>query len=225
MTTIIYSKNRAMQLGGLLTSMEMYFPWSDEIFVIYKCTTDEHWESYRLLKMEWPDVTWAKQQNFKDQTEWILSQATTVCFLMDDCLFFKRVTERPVPGRKESISHRLGENTVNKSHFNYTISLDGNVFRAGEFLECCKVIQYNNPNELEGRLVPYQANFKQTITEQYLVGLPHNRVSDSSGCKYSGRYTDEYLLEAFMEGDRIWVDQMDFSKVNGPHNYNIKYEF
>ena len=214
-----------MQLGGLLTSMESYFPYSEEVFVIYKGTTMPQWESYDTLKKEWEDVHFIKESFLKGQTEYILSQAKTVCFLMDDCLFYRGVPNKPEPKKWESISHRLGENTNNKNHFTYNISLDGNVYRCKDILECMKPIQYYNPNELEARLVSYQPNFKQRITEQYLVGLPHNRVSDSSGCKYSGRYTEEYLLDAFNEGDRIWVEKMKFENIRGPHDYNVNYEF
>ncbi len=228
MITLIYSKDRAFQLDGCLRSMYQRVPFLDEVVVIAKGTTEEHKESYNILQSEHSDVMIVHETDLQMQTEFLINSSSKsyLQFVMDDDLFFRDVPRNlEMPGRRESVSLRLGENTCNKNHFDYTISLDGNIYRKGEIAMLMLNTTYENPNHLESRLVPYQPNIKQRITEQYLVGIPHNRVSNASGCKFSNKYTTEELLQLYTDGARMQPQLMDFSNIFGPHNYNIEYVY
>ena len=212
-----------MQLDALLRSKEKYFPQSKkgDTYILFTTTNDVHRETYYAFAAG--NRLW-EQGNFKQDTESILSATDQICFLCDDDIFYKPVPEKPVATKWHTVSLRLGPNVTDKKHFKYTISLDGNVFRTWDLLKCMEKIEYNNPNQLEGGLVPYHAQFKMTTTEQYLINTPHNRVSDTSRCGFSGKWTEDALAKMFLEGKRINIDAMDYTNITNVHK-EIDYEF
>ncbi len=220
---LIFSKDRPMQLDACIVSAKRYFPWFT-IAVIYQSSHELYAHGYQMVSRYHPDVSMYKEKNLKLQTTELVGTHHRITFLMDDCLFYRLA---PIPrfGSWETYSLRLGDNTNNKNHFSYSISLDGNTFNSPEILPLIEEIEFNNPNDLEARLVPYHSKFKMHVTEQYLVGLPHNRVSESSGCKYTNDFPVEYLGKMFLEGSRIDIDKMKFDSITGPHAYHIRYEF
>ena len=226
MLAIIFSKNRAMQLDALLRSMDLYFNDLSLVVVLWRATSKGHRACYQVLQDERisPKYFFAEEVDFKKQTEWMVRTADEIVFLVDDDIFYKPVPKFTKLNTGETRSLRLGDNVNNKAHFNYTISVDGNIFRRQDILPYMEEIDYTNPNELEGRLVPYQHNFKMLTTEQYLIGVPHNRVSDSSGCKFTGDYGEDDLAEMFINGRRIDIESMDYSNIRGVHS-NINYIF
>jgi hypothetical protein len=213
-----------MQLDALLRSMGEYFTYPKEVFVLFKATDALHRKCYKALEKEHPNTKFVKETNFKEQTESLTSESKEICFLVDDDIFYNKVRKWPVVRSGETVSLRLGSNVRNRNHFNYTISVDGNIFISSEILECMQSIKYSNPNELEGRLVKYQGKFKMYHSEQYLVGIPHNRVSDSSSCKFSGHYNETDLAIRYMEGQRIDYKAMDYSNIGSVHA-EIDYKF
>ena len=211
-----------MQLDALLRSIVKYFPYSDKVIILFEAT-DLHLRTYHKSGSGDYFYLW-EQGNFKQNTEAILSATDQICFLCDDDIFYKPVPEKPVATKWHTVSLRLGPNVTDKKHFKYTISRDGNVFRTWDLLKCMEKIEYNNPNQLEGGLVPYHAQFRMTTTEQYLINVPHNRVSDTSRCGFSGKWTEDVLAKMFLEGKRIDIDAMDYTNIPNVQK-EIDYEF
>jgi len=223
MVALIFSKNRAMQLDALLRSMEENFDYCVVVFVLYTATNKEHQDGYDKLISD-KRAVFIKQTDFKKNTEDIIREFGHVCILCDDDIYYKRVKNKPKIKHHETYSVRLGSNVANKRYFDYTISLDGNVFLAYDLLPLLEKEQYNNPNDLEKVLVKSQNQFKQIYDEQCLIGIPHNRVSTGSGCSFSGGYTEDSLAINFNVGFRIDYKAMDFSNIDNVHK-DIDYKF
>ena len=212
-----------MQLDACIMSIKAHYPWFP-IIVLYKATSDFYEAGYIRCQQLHPDIDFMKETDFKKQTIFFLGMFVTVTFMTDDDLFYKE-TPKPKVSPMTTISHRLGEHTKNKNHFNYTISLDGNIYMCRDLIPLIEEIDCYNPNDLEARLVQHHGRFTMETPGQFLVNLPHNRVSDSSGCRHTNDFTTEYLNALFLEGVRIDQTQMDFTNISGPHMYNIPYKF
>ncbi len=217
---VIFSKNRAMQLEALLKSMSKHAPYLVPK-VIYTHTNDVHRQAYEILQTEYPDAEFI----FEDDTRQQILQAIQtllMCFLCDDDVFFKDIpVEEEIELKEfETLSVRLGEH-IKKAHFKYKLSLDGNIFVSKtmkKFLEGFSGLAFLNPNKLESALIGSH-NSKMTLkyNEQCLVGIPHNRVSESSGCHFTGKYSEDDLCKLFIDGKRLSFDPKDFEKIPDVH--------
>tara|TARA_R110002167_G_scaffold221731_1_gene426682 strand:- start:27 stop:923 length:897 start_codon:yes stop_codon:yes gene_type:complete len=134
-TSIIFSKDRALQLDLALKSIRENFLPNNKIIVIYSTSSDIYEQSYLELSLEHPDVKLLKQTSsiFKD-----IHCAITACeseyvmFFTDDNIVYRKVefTEEDVfdlfnvPIQDMfgndvtycSLSLRLGKNTINRDY-------------------------------------------------------------------------------------------------------------
>ena len=87
--TIIFSKNRAMQLDCCLKTF--YKQCQDakrtEIFVLYTTTSGTHEKSYTILEQEYPNISFIQENNFKEDLLEIISNKTHILFVVDDTIF------------------------------------------------------------------------------------------------------------------------------------------
>ena len=93
-TSIIFSKDRALQLDLTLKTIKQNFKLSDDIIAIYKTSEQQHEESYEALKGEHPDVTFRKQSSslFLDIMDTINSvRSDYVCFFTDDNIVYRKI--------------------------------------------------------------------------------------------------------------------------------------
>lgn len=154
-TSIIFSKDRALQLDLTLKSIKQNFPQSNKLLVIY-AVSEEHAKSYELLASEHEDVIFYKQTAslFLDISKAVGKSQEYVCFFTDDCIVYRKVPfeiNKIVAFFESSfvkdengnsvdfscLSLRLGENTTRrnddqgKTH-NDVLPPQGNI--VGEFL-------------------------------------------------------------------------------------------
>jgi len=88
MTTIIFSKDRAMQCRLCLeTFFENVKEKETSVVVLYNTTSDRHEASYEILKKEQPHVSFIKEVSFQDDLLKILANKIYVLFVVDDCIF------------------------------------------------------------------------------------------------------------------------------------------
>ena len=180
---IVFSKNRPMQLRSLLESM-FHFIGDDivgSVSVIY--TFDPGYEAgYSKIASKFPEVLFVDEINFRDQTISLIEKAKShVCFLVDDIIFYNKITKEIVPENNEvCFSLRLGKN-CSFSHpanswynlpqfqedenyvswkwlgaeydFGYPFSLDGHIFRKEDILQICNSVIFRSPNSFENALV------------------------------------------------------------------------
>jgi len=89
LATIIFSKNRAMQLHACLTSLKKHTQdYSKiDIFVLYKATEYEH--QYEILKKEFPEVSFILEIELTKQICGIILKYDAIMFVVDDTVFYR----------------------------------------------------------------------------------------------------------------------------------------
>lgn len=90
-STLVFSKDRAMQLHALLQSIETWGDIYDNIIILYTYSNEEFKQGYELLKSRFTKYTFIKETDFeKHVREFITNNPTKfISFLVDDILFFK----------------------------------------------------------------------------------------------------------------------------------------
>lgn len=116
-------------------------------------------------------------------------------------------------------------NWTQHGDFYYPGSIDGHIFRTADVRQMLEGKSFPNPTALECALVegcnelaterPLMACYPHSV----YVGNPINRVSEQSGVRYGTTYpvTAEECNRRFLAGERIDLERMDFSHVNGAH--------
>lgn len=161
-TSIIFSKDRALQLDLTLKSIKRNFPQSSEQVVIYDCSDGEYEKSYEILKTEHPNVAFNRQTPANDGGLFLdvfrcirgAGHAPNIytCFFTDDCIVYREVTFTQneitklfyVPVKDSMgndvhfscISLRLGQNTIQRDYGDGVLNPDAvpNVSSVGAFL-------------------------------------------------------------------------------------------
>jgi hypothetical protein len=93
---IIFSKDRALQLDGLLRSMLHHVTGAYSIHVLYCASNAAHAHAYRELTdgIQHSDrIQWTKEADFRKDLVHTLqgTQTASVCFLVDDIVFIRPV--------------------------------------------------------------------------------------------------------------------------------------
>lgn len=87
--TIIFSKNRPLQLDLTLTSNEIFCKdrkIGNEV-ILYKATTERFEIAYRQVAKEHPNTIFIKEEEFKRDLLALLDRRHYVLFIVDDCVF------------------------------------------------------------------------------------------------------------------------------------------
>ncbi len=246
---IIFSRDRAMQLDGLLKSIRQNCNVFDNINVLYKTTSPDHKKAYDILMDKQRKCNFVEETKFRINTYYLLNRHyDKTCFLVDDCIAYRKIKEieklwlKKISKRNIIFSLRLGLNQRNapgivgkfdwskeKGDFNYPLSVDGHIFKTGYIANLIKEFDFINPNKLEVGLQKFKKSappFMACLNESMIVSIPVNRVSDTSGCSAGEKhnYPIEYLNKLFLKGKRLDYDNMDFSNIRGCHR-EIKFEF
>lgn len=106
--------------------------------------------------------------------------------------------------------------------FGYPLSLNGTVYRSADLLPLLD-FPLQNPTQLEAGLAARAGRFAPewlaAPAHSCCVSLPHNRVSEDSGCPAGANpdWQPGPLLDAFLDGYRLDLDAMDFTGIIGAH--------
>lgn len=92
MESLIFSINRPMQLELCLHSHQLF--WGEKITVLYKATEPEYQEGYEVLKEEYPDVNFLKEDDFKQQVVDYVKRNKYTLFYCDDDIIIKPITKK-----------------------------------------------------------------------------------------------------------------------------------
>jgi hypothetical protein len=126
MITIIFSKDRALQLDLLLRSIKENNKENLNIHVLYKCSNERHEKSYEILAKEHPEATLHKEVNFKQDLLDLILHEMYILFMVDDNIVARKFNTNEMIGLLNyhptaiGFSLRLGGNT------NYCYSLNCN---------------------------------------------------------------------------------------------------
>jgi hypothetical protein len=120
LTALIFSKDRAMQLDALLSSLQLHCrdPQFLQFRVLYTCTTDRHCAQYRELASSYRQVSFIAETDFKSQVLEVLNHSAKILFLVDDSLFVRDFSAQQLSelldrfGEAAGVSLRLGRNTT-----------------------------------------------------------------------------------------------------------------
>lgn len=121
---IIFSKDRALQLDGLLQSMQLHVKGDFTNHILYQASDANHDKAYQEAADELQSehtISWTKESNFAEDLAAILSSIETefVCFLVDDIVFIRELNLLSLDIdtlRRGILSLRLGRGI----HFCYT---------------------------------------------------------------------------------------------------------
>ena len=267
-TSIIFSKNRPLQLDLTIKSIKQNFPDCSQIIVLHNNDT-EFSEAHSTLCNEHCDIlSW--QQGYSLFKDVLNAAAVTennfICLFTDDDIFYRpfqcgnykfldgndvsclslrmgqNITERQhdgVTGQDLCRSIFLAENDMIAwsktmhcygSYWSYDLSVDGHIFRKADIVEMMDELQllqsrYNwgdTPNVLESQLQrfwPLRGNYMMSPKHSVVVNSPNNRVQDShknrSGDVFS--YDSKYLLDTYVAGNRISLEDCSFDNIRCPH--------
>lgn len=175
-STIVFSKDRPLQLEGYLTSLMHYSGIkSNNINVLYKGTNEI---SYDRLISKYPDINWVAESNYSEDLKRLISDAEDFILFGCDDVFFKEYfnINHPVETLRKDDSlfafHlRLGVNiegcpkvqdnlkfikwdwTATKSmHWNYPWEVSAAVYRKEDVLKIINSIDFSlcrTPNYFE----------------------------------------------------------------------------
>jgi len=182
LSIICFSKDRAMQLDGLLQSIIRQARATVSITVLYKTTTKSSFQAYQKIIKKYSNFKFVKEKIFEKQVIQIIKESNRfLCFVTDDSLFYEPFElENIIRNPKVfTFSLRLGLNckycytsdrnmklpnfiTTEKSilwnwktakdDFGYPLSLDAHIFKKSVILKMAKKISFVGPNDFENNL-------------------------------------------------------------------------
>jgi glycosyltransferase involved in cell wall biosynthesis len=116
---LVFSKDRALQLDGLLRSF--YRQVTDAaavpVSVLFTCSSPVHGAQYECLAREWPCVRFVLEHDFAVQVRVIVGSCAYICFMVDDAMCVAQFTLTECARQLErhrgavGFSLRLGRNT------------------------------------------------------------------------------------------------------------------
>lgn len=177
--SVVFSKDRAMQLEAFLHSKELLVVSSidDLVYVYYTASSIAHGKAYREVFKSYPWSVPRLQGSFKHDIVQLVPRNGLFSFFCDDQIFVRPWREmEAVPGLSLRLGahltmcyptrqpqplptfRSLGEDRLTWSwadghgDWGYPLSLDGHVFDAGRLREMVTVLNFNSPNSLEAAL-------------------------------------------------------------------------
>jgi hypothetical protein len=229
--TIIFSKNRAMQLEALLRSLSL-----NNVSVIY--THDEYFEDgYEKLMKMYSYIDFIKEVNFKDQVISLIDEYTL--FLVDDeimirpfndhCEEFNEFVDNVdiltlslrmskkydydfLKGISVNIPEFIGNKWEWRKHkhdWGYPMAATTHIFRGSDIFNILLNSKFSCPNTMEiamRRNVPDKP-YAMCCDNAVFINNLANRVQNKFNNKH-GNVSLELLNDLFMDGKRIDIEDM-----------------
>lgn len=249
MTTIVFSKDRAMQLEAFLRSYKRHVAPLRGIFILYAASSEYHEKAYREVFDAYQfAVPVLQSDSFKMDVLRLVPVEGNVVFFVDDQVFI-----RPwIVVEESGLSLRHGLHLTRNYNSNdapqaippyetlddgriswrwadgemawgYPLSLDGHVYHAGEMRAMIEAIEFRSPNTLESELQQFAPSFMQRQATCYrqskVVNVPWNTVQTDWVNRYAGLSSGE-MLEHWEAGKRIALWGID-----GVLNESVHQEF
>ena len=229
--TIIFSKNRAMQLEALLRSLSL-----ENVFVLYKCDDGFRPGYDKLIKM-FPDVCFIGEISFKGQVL-DLMLGEHILFLVDDDIMIRSFSEdcnefEEFKGNEEIITLSLRMATKydyaflrdkevplpdfnggkwewrNHSHdWGYPMAT-AHIFRSKDILPILNKVEFSCPHTMEHALRRNAPDKKYALCfeEAKFINNLANQVQSKYKCK-NAKIPVESLEALFVKGERIDIDKL-----------------
>lgn len=233
---IIFSKDRPAQLDLLLRSLDKQLAPVEKTTVLYHASDHDYAAGYGAIARERPDLSWWGDDFQRDLEMELTRAGKTVTFLCDDDVLYRPIDRMPqallaaMPNlltfslRLAAVNPVWDWTLLDPVDHGYPGSIDGHVFRTEDVQRMIAGQTIGDPLALETVLAhrvsalagerPLMACYR----EQALVGVDVNSVAASGGIRKSGRsfpQPAEELNRRFLAGERISLDALDFSRVDG----------
>jgi len=129
--TVIFSKDRPLQLDLTLTTYEKYTTHRNtkHEYVIYKASDERFEKTYKQVAKEHPNIKFIKETTFKVNLYECMKGKKYVLFIVDDCIFTKKYSMENVCSKLDicegalGFSLRLGANTK----YCYSLNVDNTI--------------------------------------------------------------------------------------------------
>lgn len=229
MTSIVFSRDRAMQLHAFLRSYVKYVTPIQQLSVLYLATNARHAQAYMDVFKGFPFVTPVAQQSFRTDLLAMLPSTGCVVFFVDDILFLRpwQVQETP------NLSLRLGLNLTRNyaSHdapqplppyerteeyitwrwvdgqiaWGYPLSVDGHIYDLAQLRPMIESISFHSPNTLESALQKFTYQFDRGYCYPLskIVNVPWNLVQTDWSNRHADGITADNLLDCWESGQQI----------------------
>jgi len=236
---IIFSKDRAFQLDGLLSSLKENCNIFSCISILYKTSNDYHEKAYKQLSKTRPIPQWWQETDFKRDLLSMMSRREFTCFMVDDMICFKKVPQFEIEDEL-CYSLRLGSNIRNypgknrwnwkeaDGYFKYPFSVDGHIFRTNYIKTLLEAQHYTNPNKLETKLQKYKHEAEPMMSclpESCVVSIPINKTSETSRCSAGDKHPAslKWLNEMYLDGHRMDWQAMNINPCLPHEEIEIKW--
>lgn len=252
MTTIVFSKDRALQLHAFLRSFEIFVTPLETVHVLYKSTSARHEKAYREVFESRPWVK-AKSQSmsFRNDLLSMIPRHGNLVFFVDDIVFIRPWKRLEIPNL--SLRHGIhlthnystagalqplpplypcGEDMVTWKWsegilaWGYPLSTDGHIYDSTEIFQMTDSVQFHSPNTLEAAWQQYVSHFMNRwaicYTEAKVVNVPWNRVQTDFENRYSANPT--MSADEFLS---YWESgkQIDLASLNSQIISSVHQEF
>jgi hypothetical protein len=223
-TSIIFSKNRPLQLDLCLNSIKKNFPQSTQNIVIHNNSV-EFGKAHNQLIKEHPDV------KFWQQSKWLFfdvwdavtgAKNDYVCLFVDDCIVYNKIeieeiNKKLIP-EVSCISLRLGANICERQHEGETFPDKPQSFA---FSECGKYMVWNKTTRPYGSYWSYSLSvdghiFRKDELEEMTYEL--YKVSNLKDWKQTPNELESQLQRFWALSPPLMVCPFQSAVVNSPNN-------
>jgi hypothetical protein len=253
MTTIVFSKDRAMQLQAFLRSYQCHVRPLGMVHVLYLATTERHAHAYAEVFEQFPFLITVPQcEPFRTTLLSLLPKGDgSVLFFVDDQIFIRPWTVLEEAG----LSLRLGLNLTQDYAFNdalqtlppyeelpdgrirwcwangelswgYPLSIDGHVFDAAQIKSMAGAIEFRSPNTLESEL----QRFNYAFYPRYGTCYRESKVVGVPWNVVQGDWINRHMASVDTGSDAMlnyWETgkQIHLSHIDGVLNASVHQEF
>jgi glycosyltransferase involved in cell wall biosynthesis len=125
-TTLIFSKNRAMQLQATIESLFLHCRDTNafDVIVLFKASDALHRKEYDELKTRFPAVAFIEETDFRQQVLSLVANCKYVLFLVDDNIFVKSFSLKDAITALDSQKNALGFSLRLGTNTNYCYTLN-----------------------------------------------------------------------------------------------------
>lgn len=251
MTTIVFSKDRSLQLDAFLRSYQEQVTPNSMVDVLYLATSERHLDAYSQVLARYSWVRGLRQTGrFRDHLLTLLPIEGAVIFFVDDQVFVRPWTVLAMPG----LSLRLGLNLTSnymswdapqtlppfvdagdglltwlwadgQLAWRYPLSLDGHVLDVADIRGFIESVDFHSPNTFEAALQTLLPVFLSKSGVCYrsskVVNIPWTRVQVDYD---ANRYDSQHSPEDLLG---FWESgqQIDVRGLYGVMNVSVHQEF
>ncbi len=250
MTTVVFSKDRAMQLDAFLRSYARFVESTQHVDVLCLASSARHAAAYDQVFESYKFAHRRQQTTFRTDVLSLLpvGDRDNVIFFVDDIVFIRSWDGSGEPGLSLRLAPHLTYNYATgntpqqvpvlesdgdrltwkwgngQGAWSYPLSVDGHVFNVAEMRKMLTSVLFSSPNTMESALQAFLFAFLERTGKCYreskVVNVPWNRVQ-TDWHMLCGKGNDAEQMLAYWESGK----QIDLNGIYGVLNESVHQEF